>query len=355
MNSSVSYGSYLSSPSISSPYISSPSKVDDIGTVYGTLEAAFWQQHGNLYQICTFIVDNLHNACTAHLKDKVAEAILELWSVSGRMKLSLEYILSSNSSNANTIKEYQHDLSVASKRLHEITVKDGNEFIKEFIDRHIDSTVRELCYHLYPNYQKVSSLAEKLMNNQIKFQQTSLMQYLNTYSMRKFDEVVAASIRQYKKLIDGSTKKANGSSNANITAKAPASSRENTVEGRRNSFANEEMNPNRFKEILSLLHSKIKIYFRADVVDESCTELDTLSTFLRPMKVSVIDEAYRQDDSISFRNNIAMTIDIIKELFLVIGAYYSAERKQDGMVHTPESILNSQTGYCALFCAGSMN
>ncbi len=336
MSGSVSYGSCMSSPSMSSP-----SKGDDLGSVYGTLETAFWQQHTNLYQICTFMIDNLHNACMAHLKDKVAEAILELWAISGRMKLSLENILSSNTSNASTIKEYQRDLSIASKRLHEVTVKDGNEFIQEFIDRHIHSTLSELCYHLYPNYQKVSSLAEKLMTNQIKFQETSLMQYLDTYSFRKFDEVVTASIRQYQKLIDGSTKKING--NVNLAARMTPNSRENPVEGKRISFANEDMDSNRFMDVLRVLHSKIKIYFKIELVDDTCAEFDPFVTLSKPIQVSVIEGAYNRGDSISFRNNIAMTIDIIKELYVVIGAYYSVEQKRGGSAQTISHISTANS------------
>ena len=331
MSGSVSYGSCMSSPSMSSP-----SKGDDLGSVYGTLEAAFWQQHTNLHQICTFMTDNLHNACMAHLKDKVAEAILELWSISGRMKLSLENILSSNASNASTIKEYQRDLLIASKRLHEITVKDGNDFIQEFIDRHIHSTLSELCYHLYPNYQKVSSLAEKLITNQIKFQETNLVQYLDTYSLRKFDEVVIASIRQYQKLIDGSTKKING--NTNLAARMPANSRENPVEGKRSSFTNEDADSNRFMETVRVLYSKIKIYFKIELVDDSCPEFDPFVMLLKPIRINVIEGAYNRGDSISFRNNIAMTIDIIKELYIVIGAYYSVKQKRGGSAPTTSHV-----------------
>jgi hypothetical protein len=319
---SVSYGSYMSSPTLNSPSMSSPAKGDEVGSVCGTLEAAFWQQHSNLYQICSFLIDNLHTACTAHLKDRVAEAILDLWSVSGRMKLALENILSSNSSRSSsvTISEYKRDLSVASKRLHEVTVKDGNEFIQEFIERHIQSTLRELCYHLYPNYHKVSSLAEKLMTNQIRFQQGSLMQYLDSYSLRKFDEVVTASLRQYQKLIDGSTKKI-----VSAPTRVPAQSRGNPCEVKRISFANEDMDSSRFRDLLHIVISKLVIYFQVQPSD-SYPNVDPVDLLLSPIRVSVREDAYQRCDGVALRNNIAMTIDILKEFCLVIAAYYSVEQ-----------------------------
>ena len=199
--------------------------------IHHKLEMSFWQQHVNLFSINVFVLDNLRNASLAHLKDKVAEAIHELWGTAAALKTDVEEEMATESNvtsaittsrNGSFVAKFQSALSDFERRLHANTLQDGLSFLQEFNSNHLSATLPDLCT-LYPCHGRVAEAAVRFISKRAGQQQQGLLDYLDSYSARKFSEVISISVSQFQKALDGKElqyRKATGSSSNLVHATA---------------------------------------------------------------------------------------------------------------------------------------
>lgn len=184
--------------------------LNNIVPVSERLITSFWQQHPQLLQISTFILEHLRHSCLAHLRERVGDSIRELWNRVANIKVEIEedifinnsLLSQTNKKETDLLVKFQSLLCTEVKHMHTKTLNDGKIFLEEFTSKNLNAIIPELCT-LYPCHIRVSNLAIYLIKMQGKFQCTPLLNFLSSYSQRKLDEVYNISVKQYQKIVDG--------------------------------------------------------------------------------------------------------------------------------------------------------
>lgn len=206
-------------------------------SVSDQLELSFWQQHGHLMAMRTFILDHCQQACHAHLRERIAGAVREFWEIVASVRGDFENPMvaaivaqrldpmatvkapatdgrvpavsticsenghkSTQKSGTFTMDAYTAELEIRLARLHDQTVEEGSIFCEEFLSNRFAATLQELC-SLYPGHVRVKSLAMALIKHTARDKCTMLVEFLSGYAKRKLRDVLALSVRQLTKAV----------------------------------------------------------------------------------------------------------------------------------------------------------
>lgn len=184
------------------------------------LELAFWRQHDNLFQMSRFFLDQLENGLKLQLKEiRVADAIHQAWGVSDRLKTEMllnfknslcaaECDAERNTETvlANAVNLFKAQLHNEVRRIHKETMLGASAFADRTSGDFFTSAFPQLL-RLYPSNEAVIAMALHLIRDQVDSETRSLIVYLESYSMRKLDDVCRVSCAQFARLLDKETPK----------------------------------------------------------------------------------------------------------------------------------------------------